>query len=404
MRRGLAWAAGVILAWTCAAASASETTAWWVTGADGNVRRVEVVGLGASGLKLAGGGETGWGAVVRLEGEPTDVGEGATSGGGGLVLVLRDGQRWPGAADEASAGEKLVWRHSVLGKLEVGLSEVRTVERRGSGMASVEVAEGTEDVVRLENGDELRGVVTEVSGSGLVVQTAAGDVRAGWAAVARLMLAEVERAPAGTGGGGGGGFVQVELRDGTVVRGAGVELSGRRMRVEMAGGAREWDAGLVSSVEAVGLGGAGWPLTLLTPAEVMHDPYLSVRRPPVVDGGIGGRGLVWEGRTVRRGLGLTARTRVTWEVPGEAMRLRMGVRMDVLAPRGSAVVRVVWVASGGAEQVLWERVAGASVAWAEVALPPSTERGGGRLVIEADFGPSGGVQPWVNVLDPVLLR
>lgn len=354
------------------------------------------------------------------------------------LLVLRDGQRWTGTLHADTAGETVVWSHPSLGRLVVPLTRVAGIDRRSDGLTAVEASAGPEDRVRLDNGDLVRGVVTGLTPDAVTVETDNGEVTLNWSAVDRLTLAEMDNPGMGNALQAGRspdpslkppnlpqrapdrGRLLLELRDGTVARVDQIDLAGDHCRVRLDGAesaepsaARDVAVAEVVCIERVSGWadddtGAVWPLTLLPPLEVVHTPYFSQRRPPVVDGSAAGRPLQVSGRVVRRGLTLTAYSRCVWPVPPGARTFRFGVRMDPDAPRGAVVVRVMWT-DGTAEappRPLWQDTVSGDVArWVDIALPEGDalydQR---RLILEADFGASGAVQPWVQLLDPVLRR
>lgn len=91
------------------------------------------------------------------------------------MLTLTDGQRLLGRPEPMGAGgETLRFRSARLGELEVTLERIAAVER-----ASVAGArpDASADVVRLANGDELRGFVVEM-GPEIAIERADGSVAA----------------------------------------------------------------------------------------------------------------------------------------------------------------------------------------------------------------------------------
>lgn len=373
---------------------------WVVTTADGAVREARVKalgsGVGGGGVMLGDGTEIGAGTVVRLE-----------RGGGwefnlsGLVLSLRDGQRLPG--DPAAAGpEELGWISMKAGAMRVPLKAVARVERFGAGVPAVNVAGDaavesgqTEDVVVLLNGDRVRGVVSKVTAEGVVVLAAGGGEAqtVGWAAIRVLSLADLGGNP-----GPVGETTRVELVGGTVLRATGFEIKGREVSFHVELGERRVAMAEGDVVAIEWAGGAVWPLTMLQPTAVEHVPFLSAVRGPRFDASAGGGPLKSGDRVVRRGIGITALTRVSYAVPDGFTRLRVGLAMDGSAERGSAVFRVV---SG--ETVLFEET-DVAARGRETAAVSVDLKGAKTVTLEVDFGTSAGVQARVNLVDPMFLR
>lgn len=69
-------------------------------------------------------------------------------------------------------GEKIIWKNSFLGSLNLTLDNVAAIVR-GSASAGDLSAPRTDDVVHLSNGDTAHGVVTNVCALGVTLQTGA---------------------------------------------------------------------------------------------------------------------------------------------------------------------------------------------------------------------------------------
>ena len=79
-------------------------------------------------------------------------------------------------------------------------------------------------------------------------------------------------------------------------------------------------------------------LTRRKPTRVVHTPFLGAVRTPVVDGSIGGGPLEVGGRWSANGLGMTSRTRMTWDLDGRHRFFCATAAIDDTAAGGGDVV------------------------------------------------------------------
>jgi hypothetical protein len=250
----------------------------------------------------------------------------------------------------------------------------------------------TDDSAGLLNGDTVRGVVSGVTADSVLLLTPSGDSQSvPWRSLRHLRLAAVGNTTAIPRPG-----YRVELLDGTVVQTPDLQIDSGSVHLRAESKVRVGDVLLVERA-----GFSAWPLTLLPMADIQHVPFLSVTRPPRIDASAGGgplrRSEASAGSTLLRGLGLTARTRIVYPIPDGFAVLRLGYQRDPSAERGAAVLRVL----GNDNAVLFEDL---DVRSAEPRTASVDLKGATRLTIEVDFGGSAGVQPWVNLIEPLLLR
>jgi hypothetical protein len=412
----------VLLAGSPLAAQTAPSTAppsppalrWSVSLADGSTRSLAVVSLVPDGtggqLTPADAPPVDLAEVLRLERETDQlIDRGANYSG--LLLELRDGQRFPGEPASrpeqlGTPGESVVWVHPRLGVLRFALKDVLSVRRVGVGVPAGPTAsatQSTEDTAVLLNGDIVRGVVSEVGIDGVVLLSATGDSQTvPWRSIRTLSLAAV-----GSAARQAQPSIRIELTDGTRLQSPRVELRDGFLLLTPAGSAGGGAGGQrlavseVAVIERVGF--TAWPLTLLAATSVEHVPFLSVPGEPRFDLAASGGPLrqpsaeTTPGRSGLRGLGLTARTRITYPVPDGFTTLAFTYQRDPRADRGSPVLRIL--GDGGA--VLLED---ADLGKPEARSARVDLKGAAQVTIEVDFGTSAGVQPWVNLIEPRLLR
>ncbi len=136
------------------------------------------------------------------------------------LLVLTDGQRYPGRRASGPAPEEAIsWAHPTLGEIVAPLdivSEARFTTFLQSG-DPVRIEPSMKDELLMENGDRLRGFI-ESLGDPVVIETDAGVVRAEANLVAGARLANPRETLSGT---------AIWLRDGAVARVQSLESDGR---------------------------------------------------------------------------------------------------------------------------------------------------------------------------------
>ncbi|HYE03050.1 MAG TPA: hypothetical protein VD963_07425 [Phycisphaerales bacterium] len=144
-----------------------------------------------------------------------------------LDLRLVDGRLYPGrpALAERPDADTVVWAHPTLGTLRFSIDEVASITPGGVLPPRPAASEG--DMVRLANGDTLRGLVEEIGPTVSVLpEGAAAPVSLAMDRVTWLTLANEPAAPRGA---------VVWLADGTAAGVDGVSVSGGRAELRVSG-------------------------------------------------------------------------------------------------------------------------------------------------------------------------
>ncbi|MEX0886149.1 MAG: hypothetical protein WD009_06885 [Phycisphaeraceae bacterium] len=134
-------------------------------------------------------------SLRRIAGRSADDGEHALDTAGGVELV--DGQRiagrWIGGGDD---GQSLIWEHPQLGRIDLPLDRVARLWHADAGRPDPG-RPPVQDIVRLSNGDELRGFIVGVGDDGVELQMDDADdpVHLPGARIHRLVLANPGAAP-----------------------------------------------------------------------------------------------------------------------------------------------------------------------------------------------------------------
>ena len=258
------------------------------------------------------------------------------------------------------------------------------------------------DEVWLRGGDRLVGELKSLGALAVVLATEAGDRRVARKSVAALLvnpeLTVVARRRTR--------HVRVAFADGSRLTSSwptpgadgsiGLVLSGIGSNTDESARVQAPRA----AIRSVQYFGAGMlRLTSRKPTRVVHTPFLGAVQNPVVDGSIGGGPLEVRGRWSANGLGMTSRTRMTWDLDGRHRVFCATVAIDDTATGGGDVVfgvlldgRSVW-SSGPVRGGQRPRAAG------------PVDLGDARtLTLVVDYGRRADVRDHAVWLDPRLVK
>jgi len=259
------------------------------------------------------------------------------------------------------------------------------------------------DELWLRGGDRLVGELKSLDTEAVVLATEAGNRRVARKSVAALLvnpelLVEARRRTR---------HVRVAFADGSRLTSAwptshprdgliGLVLSGIGSNTDESARVQALSH-TIRSVQYFGVGMLR--LTRLKPTRVVHTPFLGAVRAPVVDGSIGGGPLEVGGRWSANGLGMTSRTRMTWDLDGRHRFFCARVAIDDTAGSGGDVVfgvlldgRSVWSSGPVRGQ---ERLR---------AVGPLDLSGARTLTLVVDYGRRADVKDHAVWLDPRLVK
>jgi len=200
-------------------------------------------------------------------------------------VELTDGQRLAGQLIGGSQdGKRLLWRHSLLGEVELTLEQVRLIDL---GAHQIERALGVEaagDVVVLRNGDVLQGFLDALTGERLVLQLEDGPKEPVVLTLDRV--AAIRLANPRTAWGGAGH--RIRLTDGTRMLARGFVTAGDELVFEpvLAGSTRTVELPL-ARVASVDLKYGPMRLVPLSELKMVVDRVpvvFTLKMPPYVEG------------------------------------------------------------------------------------------------------------------------
>jgi hypothetical protein len=250
---------------------------------------------------------------------------------------------------------------------------------------------GPADVVLLANGDRITGKLLGVENGKAIVQGSVGKLPIDLKRVAAITFARPAK-PTEVAPPAAAARVLLELTTGEQIAGRWEALEEEAMRVRS-----DWGGVLTVPTATVSRllvqNGRLVFLSDLRPVEARHTPYLEIEHPHRVNESQGGRSLQLSGVRYGRGLGVHARSDLTYELAGgfKTFAATIGVDAEV-GNAGSVVFRVL-----GDDKVLYESPV---MRGGDEAQPITVNVGGVlllRLVVDfADNGDLGDHADWAN--------
>ena len=308
----------------------------------------------------------------------------------GLMLHVSGGFELPGEPTGLGDGG-MVWHHPQLGELTIPLSTIRGI---GKTADKPQLARSTQDLVRLNNGDILKGILASADAKRLVLQGDQGELPVDWSAVTEICLADTGAAtnPAAP---GITGSYRLGLRDGAVWPVESLTLENDQFAARLRGGATVSLAPAeVRSLE-VEVGKIIW-LARRTPLKADYTPFFQVSsaRPAAYTLL---NSLRFGGETFRSAMRVRPLSRLTYDIPAGTASFRTRYAIAGNAPLADVTVRL-----RGDDKVLYEQ---SHVKAAAISAPIITDLAGVKvLTLEVDYGANQDVQDDFLWLAPAFIR
>lgn len=371
------------LAWLVLVGVVHAQERWQLTGIDFTSRPVELKGIAADHVAFRDG-QVPIEQVLRLRRESSEI-----RPTGPLVLHLHGSACLPGMP-VGIEGESLRWRSTALGDVLVPLKQARGILLLNVS-PDVLAAERNEDVLKLQNGDVVRGIVNSLDKQEIVVRTADGrDVPTPVESLQELLFASVG-APAQP----KARAFAVATIDGSRFVCDSLRMEGTTLTVRAFGADASMPLSRVAQIEQVN-GAVTW-LSSLTPVVAEHTPYFGVAMPPQMDRGVNGGPIRVGGITYDRGIGVHSRSILTFPLDGGYRTFRTAFATDGDLPLACVDVRIL--ADG--KEVYSRKAVRAGESVAVVKVPVDGVR---QLTLEVDFGENFDVQDRFVWIEPALLR
>ena len=325
---------------------------------------------------------------------------------GAFTLFLVSGDR-VGGEPVGIEEEQIVWKSTAAGELRFPLKSLKALVRGvagaggGGSQPPPKLDEARiEDLVQMDNGDSVKGIVTGIGADKITVEGEATlDVPMD---AVRVIYFALAGGPAAGGGGGANAerAFRVRFADGSSITGPAVRSDGNKLVLTLADKTtRELPLSLLSGIELLN-GPVSW-LSSRTPEQVVQVPYFgSLSWPTRMDMTVGARPIQFGNRTYSRGIGVHAYSRLDFALDGtyEAFRTQYAIAQEDKRQFADVTVRI--------------KIDGATVheqhGVKADALSPVTlidlPQGAKMLTLEVDFGQANDTQDRFNWIEPALLR
>jgi hypothetical protein len=376
-----------------AAAGARAQDSWTLTTADFRNASVSLKGIDGSSLRVSESGQADR-TVPMDEFLQVERPLPASAQQGKFVLHLAGGDQLAGEP-VSIAGEQLVWTNAAAGELRVPMSRVAAMTRPGQQPPD---RRSNEDVVTLNNGDAVRGIIAGIDAGKVNVQRpdSAEPLPVPVDSIARIQFAST--ATGGAAAANARSF-RIRLADGSSLPARALTLDNGKLSADLGDGKpRPMDLARVAAIEQVN-GPAAW-LSGRPPAESVYVPFFGngqeypARMDATVDGS---RDLRFGGKTFRRAVGVHAYSKLTWPLDGAYAAFRTQYAVDERLTQADMTVRIKVgdkivhekqnVRGGTLSQVITVDLAGAK-----------------SLTLEVDYGSGTDVQDRLVWLEPALLK
>jgi hypothetical protein len=382
-----------------AAAPGTLAQDWTLVNGDFTSRPVTLAAIDRQGLHVDAGQVIGWDQILELD--HTGVSRGNSSQP--FSLHLNGGDILAGAPVSIT-GDDIVWRHPLLGQLEIPEDRANAIVRAGTTIAGVDESR-RQDTVRLINGDSTSGVVQSLADGQVSIIPAGLDAASsiGMDKVAAILLADPD--PLTPPAPGAEGAWRIWLNDGSSLTISTLRLDAKQPgRLQIGFDEKisaAVDASAVSCIERLN-GPVRW-LTELTPSAVVYRPFLDEDFPPRFDHPVDDPAATIRDKypPFRHGIGVHSYTKLTYAVPADfsAFRTQFAVERISGSDETRADVAVRIALDGKVVQQF------PHIRFGPVGDPVTVDvRGAKELSLEVDYGDNLAAQGRFLWLDPAFVK
>jgi len=369
--------------WAVMLIAAGARGQWVLTTAKFESRAVAIKTIDASAV-VTDKENLPWDQVLQLTRENPPQ-----TAGGKFVLTTLAGDQIHGQPAGVH-NESLKFASGSMGEISVPLREVVKLSRADASGARGETRK-TEDQVALANGDQVSGIISDITADHVAIQSNGNAVTIPLDTVNAVTFAATGSTtkPAARG-------FKVKLSEGSSISASAVKLSDDRLSMTLpTGSTRDVDAANVASIEQIN-GPVAW-LSGLEPAENVHTPWLDTPRPARMDRAVNGDAIRFGDRTYARGIGVYPFSRLTWTIPSDYAAFRTRYAIDGAGGYANVTVRIKFDG-----QVIHEKQNFTAGQMSPVIVVPI---GGARqITLEVDYGQNFSVQDRFNWIEPALTK
>ena len=383
----------IVLILFCAASALFADAGWVLTTADFHQQAVVLRTIDPSGVTVGPVGSDVASSISYDEFLQLERASHSRVGTGRFTLHLAGGTRILGEPT-GYQDEQVAWNSPAVGDLKVPLKEARALVRSGKSAENVD-QERTEDLVQMANGDTAKGIVTDITGTNVKINSNGNDLELAMDSIDCIYFAAAGKPKQQT-----DRSFRVRLLDGSVLAATSVAFKGEELNFSLgANDQRKVPIGSVDGVEQLN-GPVSW-LSSRIPEQVVQVPYYgSSPWPTRMDLTVGGRPIQFGNQIFSRGIGVHSYSRIDYALDGkyEAFRTQYAIANDERRQYADVTVRIK--VDG---KVVHEKPNLRADVLAPVVIVdlPKTAK---MLTLEVDYGAANDTQDRFNWIEPALLK
>jgi hypothetical protein len=379
------------LALLCCASLAGAQSTWALTTADFRSQAVtpkQISDAGISAIPAAGGDviTVPYSAFLDIS-RPCS----AEKPAGAFVLHLLGGDQL-GGEPAAIQGNSLLWNSPMLGEFPVSLKTIVAITRPGVILPDLRPHD---DLVVLSNGDSLHGIVADLAGGKLTIQTDSAATPIPVSSIRQLQFAAAAGATLPEAG------FRIRFDDSSSIVALSVRLDGDKLTLALRKNTTaKVDISRVCTIEQLN-GPVSW-LSSRPTLESVYIPFIGAPRTNAarMDRAWGGQDPIRFGaQQFAHGIGVHSYCRLSWALDGAYgwLRTRYAIDSKDANTRADVTVRILLddkvvyeqphVRSGAISDVITQELAGAK-----------------KLTLEVDYGDNMDTQDRLNWIEPALVK
>jgi len=383
----------ILLIVFCTASALFADAGWVLTTADFHPQAVVLRGIDASGVTAAPVGGDVASSIPYDQFLQLERATHSRVGTGRFVLHLAGGTRILGEPT-GYQDEQVIWNSPAVGELKVGLKEAKALVRSGKSPENIE-QERTEDVVQMSNGDTAKGIISDISGTKVKINSNGSDLELAMDNIDWIYFAAAGKPKQQT-----ERSFRVRLLDGSVLAATAVAFKGEELTFSL--GANDQRKVPIASVDGIEQlnGPVSW-LSSRIPEQVVQVPYYgSSAWPTRMDQTVGGRPIQFGNQIFSRGIGVHSYSRIDYALDGqyEAFRTQFAIATDERRQYADVTVRIK--VDGKLVHEKQNLRADVLAPMVVVDLPKTSK----MLTLEVDYGAANDTQDRFNWIEPALLR
>ena len=325
-------------------ASAADADDWMLTTSDLHSRSVTLRGIDQNGVQI-NAATTQPSTVDLKDFLSLDRVTVVASTPSRWIAQLRNGDKLAGDPDSLD-GDNLHWRESLLGPMTLPMSEVVSLHRGAADSGNEPARKRTtnlDDVVKLNNGDVVHGVITDLNARSVSVQRSDNSTipvpiesvsEVQFASTAMTSTVTASTAPdAAT-----ASLYRFDLLDGSRISSNDVQVQPPTASIAFGGQHRQVALETIQSIEQID-GPVTW-LSDLSPTEDVQLPLLGPTFPNRFNRTVMGQPLRFSDQLFRHGIGVHAYSRMSWKIDPRDQAFRTQFAIDGDAPYADVTVRI----------------------------------------------------------------